>query len=216
LTMTRADRQSSQSSDSHAQMRRSAGVSFDFLTDRCRTPSWWRRAKISRCKAVWLRNSDKADASNADNTVKGESWRRVCNPPFYQPDRNFREPQAVCVCRSADLLVPIASDQHFVLGGLSKTSFGSCQVPAEGNPIPEFQPLLCQYSRCCLRRPSAKSVAGQGKRASPSYAVDGVRRPACFGAGTPIAADGEQGTGVRRRRPAGSGVAAAIPVSATV
>jgi hypothetical protein len=31
---------------------------------------------------VWLRNNDKADASNADNTVKGESWRRVCNPHF--------------------------------------------------------------------------------------------------------------------------------------
>jgi hypothetical protein len=35
---------------------------------------------ISRCKAAWLRNTDKADASNADNTAMGESWRRVRNP----------------------------------------------------------------------------------------------------------------------------------------
>jgi glycosyltransferase involved in cell wall biosynthesis len=59
-------------------------------------------------------------------------------------------------------------------------------------------------------------LLGRARRAGTSYAMDRVRRSACFGAGTPIAADGEQGAGVRRRRPARSGMAAAIPDSATV
>ena len=46
-TMTKADRQSLQASQSHAQSSRSAGVSFGRFTERCRTPIWWRNARIS-------------------------------------------------------------------------------------------------------------------------------------------------------------------------
>lgn len=37
---------------------------------------------ISRCKAALLWNNDKPDASNANNTANGESWRKVRNPHF--------------------------------------------------------------------------------------------------------------------------------------
>jgi hypothetical protein len=41
-------RQSLHSSDSHAQKSRPSGaVSFGRFTERCKTPSWWRRARIS-------------------------------------------------------------------------------------------------------------------------------------------------------------------------
>jgi hypothetical protein len=46
-TMTSAVRQSLHSSDSHAQKRRSTAVSLGRFTERCKTPSWWRRARIS-------------------------------------------------------------------------------------------------------------------------------------------------------------------------
>src|SRR6516164_11107825 len=47
LTTTRADRQSFQNWHSCAQRNRSAAVNLGRFTDRCSTPSWCRRARIS-------------------------------------------------------------------------------------------------------------------------------------------------------------------------
>jgi hypothetical protein len=52
LTMTRADRQSYQTLHSHAQSRRSAGLSLGRFTERCRTLSWCRSARLSRWSAA--------------------------------------------------------------------------------------------------------------------------------------------------------------------
>src|SRR5215471_11888648 len=65
LTTKMLDCQSFQTAHSQAHKNRSAGVSFGRLTERCRTPSWWRRARISSCSAARLRKE--TAAQRADN-----------------------------------------------------------------------------------------------------------------------------------------------------
>src|SRR5262249_44625679 len=67
LTTKMLDCQSFQTAHSQAHKNRSAGVSFGRLTERCRTPSWWRRARISSCSAARLRKEAKTAAQRADN-----------------------------------------------------------------------------------------------------------------------------------------------------
>src|SRR5215510_12946691 len=67
LTTKMLDCQSVQTAHSQAHKNRSAGVSFGRLTERCRTPSWWRRARISSCSAARLRKEAKTAAQRADN-----------------------------------------------------------------------------------------------------------------------------------------------------
>src|SRR5215831_5540428 len=67
LTTKMLDCQSFQTAHSQAHKNRSAGVSFGRLTERCRTPSWWRRARISSCSAARLRKEAKTVAQRADN-----------------------------------------------------------------------------------------------------------------------------------------------------
>src|SRR5262249_41811038 len=67
LTTKMLDCQSFQTAHSQAHKNRSAGVSFGRLTERCRTPSWWRRARISSCSAARLRTEAKTAAQRADN-----------------------------------------------------------------------------------------------------------------------------------------------------
>src|SRR5215472_6011206 len=50
---------------------RSNRFSFGFFTERCSTPSWWRRAMISSCNAARVRKTDSVEASNADITAVG-------------------------------------------------------------------------------------------------------------------------------------------------
>src|SRR5215831_4700552 len=90
LTTKMLDCQSFQTAHSQAHKNRSAGVSFGRLTERCRTPSWWRRARISSCSAARLRKEAKTAAQRADNRyLKGRGERQL---PVYQSDRNLREP----------------------------------------------------------------------------------------------------------------------------
>ena len=79
LTMRRAERHSAQAPQSQAHNHRSNRFSFGFFTERCSTPSWWRRARISSCNAARVRKTDSAEASNADNTAVGENSRKVRN-----------------------------------------------------------------------------------------------------------------------------------------
>jgi hypothetical protein len=46
---------------------RSAAVSFARLTERCRTPNWWRNARISNWSAARLRNEAASEAIRAVN-----------------------------------------------------------------------------------------------------------------------------------------------------
>jgi hypothetical protein len=46
-------------------------LSFGLFTERCSTPSWWRRAMISSCNAARVRKTDSVEASNADNAAVG-------------------------------------------------------------------------------------------------------------------------------------------------
>jgi hypothetical protein len=79
LTMRRDERHSSQAPQSQAHKHRSNRFSFGFFTERCSTPSWWRRAMISSCNAARVRNTDNVEASNADNTAVGENSLKVRN-----------------------------------------------------------------------------------------------------------------------------------------
>jgi hypothetical protein len=69
LTMRRAERHSAQAPQNQAHKSRSNRFSFGFFTERCSTPSWWRRAMISSCNAARVRKTDSVDASNADITA---------------------------------------------------------------------------------------------------------------------------------------------------
>jgi hypothetical protein len=62
--MTRAERQSPQTSHSQAQRSRSGEVRFGRFAKRCRTPSWWRSARFSKWSAA--RDLKTADAASAD------------------------------------------------------------------------------------------------------------------------------------------------------
>jgi hypothetical protein len=69
-TMSSAERQSSQTRERNAQNRRSAAVSFGrFLTDRSRTPIWWRTAKCSSSSAERARTIEPSVERKADNRI---------------------------------------------------------------------------------------------------------------------------------------------------
>ena len=68
LMMNAPDCQSCHAVESQAQRSRSAGVSFGRLTERCRTPIWWRNARISNWSAARLRNEAASEANRAVNT----------------------------------------------------------------------------------------------------------------------------------------------------
>ena len=52
LTITSADRQSSHTRDNQTHKNRSVGANFARFTDRCKTPSWCRRARFSNCRTA--------------------------------------------------------------------------------------------------------------------------------------------------------------------
>ena len=80
LMMINALRQSAQTSQIQTQRSRSAVTSFGRLTERCRTPSWWRRAKISSWRAARLRNELITVPRSADNTCQGRNRETNHNP----------------------------------------------------------------------------------------------------------------------------------------
>src|SRR5258708_2116809 len=107
LTMRRAERHSAQAPQSQAHKHRSNRLSFGLFTERCSTPSWWRRARISSCNAARVRKTDNVEASNADNTADGQNSRkgrnlhyisqiRICEKHFWAPSRHsiFRHQSA--------------------------------------------------------------------------------------------------------------------------
>src|SRR5260370_20291794 len=95
LTMRRAERHSAQAAQSQAHKHRSNRFSFGFFTERCSTPSWWRRARISSCNAARVRKTDSVEASNADITAVNRNWREMTNSHVDQADLNFAEPQVI-------------------------------------------------------------------------------------------------------------------------
>src|ERR1035437_2606523 len=92
LTMQRAERHSSQTPQNQAHRNRSNRFSFGLFTERCSTPSWWRRVMISSCNAARVRKTASVEASNADNGGRLELTEGA-QPPLYQPDLNLREAQ---------------------------------------------------------------------------------------------------------------------------
>ena len=65
--MNAPDFQSCHAVESSAQRSRSAGLSFGRLTERCRTPIWWRNTRISNWSAERLRNEAASEAIRAVN-----------------------------------------------------------------------------------------------------------------------------------------------------
>src|SRR6516164_3368174 len=82
LMIKTLDCQSFQTALSQAHKNRSAGVSLGRLTERCRTPSGWRRARISSCSAARLRNEAKSAVKKADNRCPKENRRKNDNSQF--------------------------------------------------------------------------------------------------------------------------------------
>jgi hypothetical protein len=80
LTMQKQARQSLQIDDSQTHSTRSADTNFERFTHRCKTPSWWRRARISNCSAARLRNDAKI-ASNSAEIVGVHGNRRMKDNP---------------------------------------------------------------------------------------------------------------------------------------
>ena len=58
---------------------RFAGVSFGRLTERCKTLSWWRSARISNCSAARLRNEAERDAKSAKKSGPKGDQRKIDN-----------------------------------------------------------------------------------------------------------------------------------------
>src|SRR4051794_29831923 len=63
-----------------AQKKRSAEVSFGRLTERCRTPIWWRNARISNCRAVRLRKEAKTEVRSAEKRGPKGNCRKTDKP----------------------------------------------------------------------------------------------------------------------------------------
>ena len=61
---------------------RSAGVSFDRFTERGRTPSWWRNARISSWSAARLRNEAESEVISAVNKCPNGNRIISDNPHF--------------------------------------------------------------------------------------------------------------------------------------
>jgi hypothetical protein len=93
--MKTLDCQSSQTALSQAQSKRSAGVSFGRLTERCRTLSCWRSARISRGSAARLRKEAKNAVRRADNRCPKGKSKEKGQLPVYQTDRILRKPQTL-------------------------------------------------------------------------------------------------------------------------
>ena len=83
--------QSVQTADNQAYRNRSAVGRF---TERRRTPSGWRGARISSCSAVrWRKKAQKA-AANATKGGRTSGSREERQPPIYQQLLGLREPQS--------------------------------------------------------------------------------------------------------------------------
>ena len=80
--MTSDERHSAQVWDSHAQRSRSVGFSFGRFTDRCSTLSWWRKARISSCRAARLRKEAKKVVNKAAKMCEGVNRREMGNRHF--------------------------------------------------------------------------------------------------------------------------------------
>src|SRR4051812_7708621 len=78
-TRKRLDRQSFQTSHSQAHKSRSAVVSFGRLTERCRTLSWWRSARISNCNAARLRSEAERETKSAETRGPNGNRRKADN-----------------------------------------------------------------------------------------------------------------------------------------
>src|SRR5260370_39254880 len=63
LTMRRAERHSAQAPQSQAHKHRSKRFSFGFFTERCSTPSRWRRARISSCDEARVRKTESEETN---------------------------------------------------------------------------------------------------------------------------------------------------------
>ena len=53
-----------------------------FFPERCKTPSWCRRARSSSWSAAWLQNDPIKDANKAEKSRAGENRRRKDNSQF--------------------------------------------------------------------------------------------------------------------------------------
>src|SRR5258708_21118546 len=73
LTIQRAERHSFQTPQNQAHKNRSNRLRFGLFTERCSTPSCWRRAMYSSCNTARVRKTDSVEASNADNNAVGEN-----------------------------------------------------------------------------------------------------------------------------------------------
>jgi hypothetical protein len=93
LTITRAEHQPAQTSDSNAHKTRSAAVIFGLFTERWSTPSWWRQSEdldLEGCSAA--ERSPKEREERCKHESGRESARRG-QRALYQADPSLREPQ---------------------------------------------------------------------------------------------------------------------------
>src|SRR4051794_33706911 len=74
------DRHSFHTAQSQAHRSRSPGVSLGRFTERCRTPTWWRSARISSCSAAWLRKEAEKNAKSAEKIGPKGNRRKNDNP----------------------------------------------------------------------------------------------------------------------------------------
>src|SRR5260370_188025 len=79
LTMQRAERHSAQAPQKQAHRNRSNRLSFGLITERCSTPSWWRRPMIPSRDAARIQKKDGVETTNTDNTAVGENSLKVRN-----------------------------------------------------------------------------------------------------------------------------------------
>src|SRR3954468_2113749 len=82
LTMKTLVRHSFQTDESQTHRIRSVADSFGLFTDRCRTPSWWRRARISTWSAARLRNDAKRLANRAEKAGTHANRTKKGKPQF--------------------------------------------------------------------------------------------------------------------------------------
>src|SRR5215472_8498263 len=101
LTTKMLDCQSLQTAHSQAHSNRSAGVSFGRLTERCRTPSCWRSARISSCNAARLRKEAKTAAQRANNRCLKGNRRGNGNSQFINQIGICENHRPAVCCRAA-------------------------------------------------------------------------------------------------------------------
>lgn len=112
------DRQSFQTSHNQAHRSRSAGVSFGRLTERCRTPIWWRKARTSNCNAARLRKNTQTDAKSAEKRGPKENRRKNAKPQFINQfgidenhSKEYFDPCRQTVCGGNGIAQPIHFDR---------------------------------------------------------------------------------------------------------